>query len=133
MSDKPVPVPSSISRPFWDAAADERLVYQFCADCARAQFYPRARCSHCGSAALEWRDSAGHCTVHAVTHVHIGMPAFKEDVPYDIVMVDVDEGFRMLVNSVNDGDPDHDQIAIGDRGRIVFERRGELALPQFRK
>ena len=54
--------------------------------------------------------------------------AFKLDVPYAVALVDLDEGFRMMANVVG-GDPE--RVAIGDRGAVTFEQRGEIALPQF--
>jgi uncharacterized OB-fold protein len=67
--------------------------------------------------------------VHAVTVVHRApSAAFRVDVPYAIALVDLDEGFRMLANVV---DTDPAAVAIGTRVRLVFEQRGEIALPQF--
>lgn len=128
-STKPVPVPTAETRPFWDGCRAGVLRYQRCAACGRPQFYPRTRCAGCGGADLGWRDSRGLGTVHAVTVVHRApTPAFARDVPYALALVDLDEGFRLMANVVG-GDPE--TVAIGDRVRVVFERRGEMALPQF--
>jgi uncharacterized OB-fold protein len=51
-------------------------------------------------------------------------------VPYAIALVDLDEGFRMMANVLG---PDPESLAIGDRVRVVFETRGDLALPQFER
>jgi uncharacterized OB-fold protein len=128
-TDRPKPVQTVEARPFWDAAAEGQLVFQFCTQCERAQFYPRVLCSHCGSKAVEWRKSSGLATVHAATRIHTGLPSFKADVPYNVVLVDVAEGFRMLMNVV--GNPP--DVGIGDRGRVVFETRDGVALPQFER
>ena len=67
--------------------------------------------------------------MHAVTVVHRApSAAFKADVPYAIALVDLDEGFRMLANVVGTAP---ETVRIGDRVRLVFEPRGEVALPQF--
>lgn len=129
MSDKPVPVATLESKAFWEAAASGQLVYQHCTRCSHAQFYPRVLCSHCGSNEVEWRRSSGLATVHAATRVHIGLAAFKADAPYDVVLVELEEGFRMLMNVV--GNPA--DIAIGDRGIVIFETRDNTALPQFQR
>lgn len=53
-------------------------------------------------------------------------PAFKADTPYAIALVDLDEGFRLMVNVRGGaGAP----LAIGARVRIVFEARGDGAVP----
>ncbi len=68
-----------------------KLGYQRCADCSAAVFYPRVLCPVCGSRALEWRESAGRGTVYATTAVHS-----RNRDPRNVVLVDLDEGFRMM-------------------------------------
>jgi uncharacterized OB-fold protein len=128
-SAKPVPQPTPESQPFWDGCRRGELLYQRCPSCGRAQFYPRPACAGCGGETLEWRRSDGRGTVHAVTVVYRPpTAAFKLDVPYAVALVDLDEGFRMMANIIG---ADPEAIAIGDRVSVTFERRGDLALPQF--
>ena len=67
------------------------LAYQWSAAAGRAVFYPRVICPFTGSARLEWRISKGLGTVHATTVVH---PA--EGTPYNVALIDCDEGFRLM-------------------------------------
>ena len=93
-----------------------KLAYQRCADCLAAIFYPRVLCPACGSRALVWRESAGRGTVYATTAVHS-----RERDPRNVVLVDLDEGFRMM--SRVEGVP-AEEVEIG--ARVSFEvRRGE--------
>jgi len=93
-----------------------KLAYQRCADCSAAIFYPRVLCPMCGSRALVWRESAGRGTVYATTAVHS-----RERDPRNVVLVDLDEGFRMM--SRVEGVP-AEEVEIG--ARVTFEaRRGE--------
>jgi uncharacterized OB-fold protein len=67
--------------------------------------------------------------VHAVTVVHRApSAAFRDAVPYALVLVDLDEGFRMLADVVG---ADPAAVAIGDRVRVVFQDRAGVALPRF--
>ncbi|MEF7617422.1 OB-fold domain-containing protein [Aquincola sp. MAHUQ-54] len=68
-----------------------RLAYQFSPAAGRAVFFPRLVCPFTGSTALEWRVSEGLGTVHATTVVHP-----REGAPYNVALIDVDEGFRMM-------------------------------------
>ena len=90
-----------------------KLAYQRCADCSAAVFYPRVLCPVCGSGALEWRESAGRGTVYATTAVHS-----RNHDPRNVVLVDLDEGFRMMsrVESVP-----AEEVEIG--ARVSFEVR----------
>ena len=124
----PLPKPNSDTQPFWDAAAQGRLVYQYCRSCDRPQFYPRSRCAACQSSNLEWRTSKGDGTIASFTEVmRAPTAAFTAMVPYVIALVDLDEGFRMMVNII---EGDRGKLAIGARTRTVFAEADGVTLPQ---
>jgi uncharacterized OB-fold protein len=126
---KPVPRPTAETREFGEACARGELLYQVCAACRQVQFYPRQHCAACQGAQMEWSRSAGSATVYSHTTVYRApTAAFKADVPYVIALVDVDEGFRMMVNVLG---CDPAEVRIGTRVRIVFrEAGGGIRLPQ---
>ena len=126
---KPIPAATADTREFWDACSRGELLYQVCRSCAGVQFYPRGHCAACKAGELEWRRSAGLGRVYSHTTVYRApTPAFKPDVPYVIALVDLDEGFRMMVNIL---DCAPGAVAIGSRMRIVFRpTEGGVALPQ---
>lgn len=128
---KPEPRPTAETRAFWQGCAEGALLFQRCPGCGHVQFPPRPFCVSCRDHAPEWCRSAGAGTVHSYTVVHRApTPAFKADVPYVIALVDVDEGFRMMVNL---RDCPADGLRIGLRVGIVFEPLpGGGALPQAR-
>ena len=67
------------------------LGYQFSPSLGKAVFYPRVIAPFTGEADLEWRTSKGLGTVHATTVVHP-----QQGDPYNVCLIDVDEGFRMM-------------------------------------
>ena len=67
------------------------LGYQFSLSAGQAVFYPRVIAPKTGAADLEWRGSKGLGTVHATTVVHP-----QQGATYNVCLVDVDEGFRMM-------------------------------------
>ena len=124
----PLPRPNADTQPYWDAAAKGRLIYQYCAACERAQFHPRSHCANCQSRNLEWRESKGHGRIASFTEVQRApTAAFKEMAPYVIALVDLDEGFRMMVNIV---EGEGSRLAIGARTRTVFREVDGFTLPQ---
>lgn len=130
MDAKPIPIPTPETREFWEAANRGELLFQRCGGCGEVQFYPRPFCAKCLSEQLTWERSAGGGTIHTFTVVHRPpSAAFKADVPYIIAMVDLDEGFRMMMNVRNCAPEDP---AIGARVRIIFEPAGDSgqSLPQ---
>ena len=89
----------SVSSPFWEGLRNSKLRFQSCLKCSTANFPPRRSCSACHSEELEWKDSAGEGTIHSITTVHRAPSRkFKHKVPYDLAIVELDEGFRFMVN-----------------------------------
>ena len=106
-------MPAEIQSPlktYLDHLEKGELAYQFSPEAGKAVFYPRVVCPFTGSSKLEWRISKGIGTVHATTVVH---PA--EGKPYNVALIDMDEGFRMM-SRVDGIDPM--QVRIGQRVRL---------------
>jgi hypothetical protein len=112
---------------FWSGCAAGELRYQRCSACAALQSYPRTFCLRCGAADLEWRAAQGTGTVYALTRVERApSDEFRALAPYVIVLVDLDEGYRMMAH----GAPG---LAIGDRVRVLFFEHGGRHLPRFER
>lgn len=125
---RPSPIPNADTRPYWEAADRGELAYRHCLDCGKAQFPPGRVCRHCHGEALEWRVSHGLGTVHSFTIVHRApTPAFAA--PYAILLVDLEEGFRIMTNLRR---ADFAALKIGLPVRVVAEPDGGggPALPQ---
>jgi len=117
--DKPLPVPTPVTRPFWDGLAERRIRIQRCLDCERWVFYPRSHCSHCLSERLEWREVSGAATLYTYTVTRQPTaPFFADEVPQRLAVVQLDEGVRMTSTLVGVDDAD---IRIGMRLKPVFD------------
>ncbi|MDA0785738.1 MAG: Zn-ribbon domain-containing OB-fold protein [Proteobacteria bacterium] len=106
--------------PYWAGAAEGELHYRKCAACDAAIFYPRSICPKCGATDPAWAVSKGEGVVYACTTVHRAPPAFADNAPYTVLLVDIDEGFRMMGGLANNGEGVAD-IAIGDRVAVTFQ------------
>lgn len=125
---RPLPHPTAETRPFWDGCSQGELRYQACTACGAVQLIPRSLCAQCHGSALAWRRSAGLGRILSHTTVHRApTPAFRDDAPYAIALVDLDEGFRLMVN-VKGGDGP--AVAIGARVRVGFCTIDGVVLPQ---
>lgn len=125
---RPVPVPTRLSQPFWDAAAEGRLVLPECANCGRRFFVPEPACPGCLSPTWRYAPSTGEGTVYAVTVVHrVPGPGFE--VPFALAVIDLDDGVTMLSHVV---DCPVDDVVIGLRVRVDFRPlTDEISLPYF--
>ena len=100
-----------------------RLGFQRCAGCEAAVFYPRVLCPVCGSSDLAWETSSGRGVVYATTAVYR-----REDDPYNVVLVDVEEGFRMM--SRVEGVP-AEEVEVGARVTLRLDLTDDGPVPVF--
>ena len=124
--EKPLPVPTPQTQPFWDALAEGRVELQHCADCERYIYYPRTHCPGCLTRDLEWRELSGNGVVHTYTIARRPTaPPWSEDLPQLIAVVELDEGPRLTTELVN---VEPDAIEVGMRVQPVFQAVGEATL-----
>lgn len=126
---KPLPVlGDDLSRAYWGAAREGRLLVQRCRACGEHQFYPRRHCVHCFAPDPEWVEAKGTGRLHTFSVVHrTATPGFAEEVPYVFGIVELDEGPRLTVNVV---DTPLEELRCDLPVRVVFTRvTDELALP----
>jgi uncharacterized OB-fold protein len=129
--ERPLPEPSGVTVPFWDAAAKHKLLIQQCRACGSHQFYPRYNCTKCGSVELDWVEASGRGQIYSYTIARRPThPAFANEVPFVIAIVDLEEGARMTTNIVG---CDPEEVSIGMSVEVTFDdRKKDIALPLFR-
>lgn len=103
-----LPHEDAVSAPFWTGTREHKLMLQFCANCNRYQWYPRAICTSCATENLEWREASGKATVDSWTIVHRA-PVEGFVPPYVIARVLLSEKVIMLTRLVGVKSPTCDQ------------------------
>ena len=128
---KPLPKVDSISRPYWEAARRHELRLQRCADCGTVRFPPKLRCPACLSAAATWELMSGRGRVWSWIEMHQQYFAgFKDEVPYIVLWVELDEGPMIMTNLV---DSDPARLRCDAAVEVTFvDVTDEITLPQFR-
>jgi uncharacterized protein len=108
----------------WTSGA-EAIVYKTCAACGAKQYFRRAFCCVCGAPDPEEKRASGEGTVYATSLVcRAATPETRAHIPYNIVLIDAAEGFRMMAHG------DHD-LAIGDRVIARFVPFAGRLVPYF--
>jgi uncharacterized OB-fold protein len=116
---KPLPVPTPTSKPFWDGLREGKVRLQRCRNCSRWVHYPRSNCPYCLSDDLEWQEVSGNATLYTFTIARRATaPQFQDEVPQKIAVVELDEGMRLTTTLVN---VEESAIQVGMRLRPVFE------------
>lgn len=116
---------------FFAACAKQQLTAQRCRECRSFQHPPRAMCSACGAFELEWSAVSGRGRVFSYTIVHHPIGPVRDRVPYNVVLVDLDDapGVRLVSNLIDAPDG----VTIGQPVEVAWERiNDELLLPRFR-
>jgi len=131
-TEHPVPIPPIIwdNMGYWEGINRHELVFQRCKECGAWRHPPRPVCPKCRSFEKEWAPSTGKGTVYSwVTYQESPHPGFKA--PYSVVLVEMEEGVRLVSNMV---DIKPEDVSIGMPVEVVFEDIAEgLTLPKFRK
>ena len=135
---KPVPVPDEASAPFFEGALHCELMLLRCRACGTFQSpiayigVPlRARCVNCFSGELEWAPSSGKATLYSFVIMHqLYDEAFAAEIPYNIALVETEEGVRLTSQVV---DCPNERLEIGMPLEVTFERMSDaVAVPKFR-
>lgn len=125
-----LPKPTLDSRPFWEGCNAEKLLLQRCNHCKHIFYFARRLCPACGAGELTWEASAGCGRVYSFSEVHVPFqgPEWASQLPYTVVMVDLEEGPRMLSRWLA---PKGSTPTIGQRVRVRFPEVDDQKLPFF--
>jgi uncharacterized OB-fold protein len=129
---KPLPELEGFAGEFYAFCQQGELHFQRCTACGAWRHVPREMCAECGSFEWEWTRSSGRGAVFTWTVVDRALhPAFQADTPYAPVVVEMEEGVRLL-SVIVDCPPD--ELDIGMPVEVAFDEvTPEVTLPKFRR
>lgn len=129
---KPLPAITEHSRPFWEAARNGRLELPRCDHCGTFHTYFEPWCSHCSREGVHWEQLSGRGRIWANCRFHrMYFPGF--DGPYNVAMVELEEGPRLMTNIVGIPHGTLDELPIGLPVQAVFEGvTDEVTLVKFK-
>lgn len=132
ITELPLPLIDEHNKGFWEGCQRRELLVQRCRDCGSLRFPPRPMCPSCNSFEADWAPMSGKGKVltWAICYPPV-MPAFADKVPYNIAIVELDEGVRVVTNLV---DCAPDQIEAGMPVSVVFEDvADDVTLAKFKR
>jgi len=104
-ADSPFTLPG-----FFDALSEGRLLGARCADCEAVLVPPRPACYECGGRSLSVEEQPPRGHVVSYTAVHTPPPAFADEAPYTVAVVELDSGARLTGRL----DADYGDVTIDD-------------------
>jgi hypothetical protein len=122
---KPAVAVSEEVRPYFDAAAQGRLLVKRCSDCGQQHHYPRAMCPFCASDQTEWTEASGAGTIYSFAVAKL--PSGGAHVLAYVTLDDCE--LTMLTNIVADAPAD---LRIGDAVNVIFRDVADgIVIPMF--
>jgi uncharacterized OB-fold protein len=106
--------PDAWTAPFWEAAANHRLVVPRCTACHTFRFPPSPFCWRCRAQTVDWVERPGRGTVYSFTVVwHPILPDLVDTVPYAPAVVELPDtdGVR-IVGALTDASPSDARVGL---------------------
>ncbi|WP_431015324.1 Zn-ribbon domain-containing OB-fold protein [Bradyrhizobium pachyrhizi] len=124
-------VETAVTAPYWQALSEGRLDFQRCRACGHGWLPARAQCSACLSDDSEWCPASGKGRIVSWVVYHIAYaPHLAERIPYNVTIVELAEGPRLMTNIIDH--PDGQGLGVDAPVELVIETDFERALPRFR-
>jgi uncharacterized OB-fold protein len=117
--------------PYWEGARRERLLFQRCQVCSYLRWPPTPICAECLTPGGDWVEVPPTGTVWSfAVYEHAFETSFSGDIPYNVALVELDAGPRLISNIV---DIDNDALKIGLKVTAFFDHvSSEVTLVKFR-
>jgi uncharacterized OB-fold protein len=130
LDTRPKPTVDNWNKPFWAACKDHKLVLQRCTTTGKCFFPPAPVSPFTGRPDWEWITASGTGEIWSFVVFHQSyFDGMKDELPYPVAMVKLDEGPYLLTNL--DGMTAAD-AKIGMRLAVRFPGGpGDFVLPQF--
>ena len=126
----PDPDINEVSKPYWDALQAGRLTFQHCRHCNNNWLPARAECPQCLEADWAWHDASGDAKLISWVVFHRAFhPAFEGRTPYNVAVVELAEGPRMITNVVVD---DAETLVIDQKLSFVPAEEQGHGIARFR-
>lgn len=127
---KPLPAIDQWTKPFWDSCKQHRLVMQRCNASGKFWFPPGPVSPITRGTDWSWTELCGRGRVASWVVMHQRYFAgFADDLPYNIVLVELEEGPFLISNMQDLKDRD---ITVGMPVKVVFDDvTNEISLPKF--
>ena len=112
-----------VAAPFYEGMAQHKVMIQQCVSCST--YLPPAQvvCDHCGSNTLSWVDVSGHGKIYSYVVYHRSFhPAFNQQVPYTVALIELNEGPRLQAQFIGDGESCYVGMPVEPTYKIINDK-----------
>ena len=128
--NKPLPVITPANAPYWESLKQGVISYSQCV-CGHRWLPPRPQCPSCLGTDWKWVGAAGRARlVSWVVYRTAYHEAFAAELPYNVALVELEEGPRLITNIIDC--PDGRGLAAGMALELAVQYEQGMALARFR-
>lgn len=117
---KPLPQIEPGNKEFWDGLAEHEFRVARCDDCGHYNWVRLPACRSCLSERQTWTPVSGRATVWSYSIVHRGPGAFRDEVPYGVVLAKLEEEPRSCLVLGNTVGIPLDELHVGLPLKITY-------------
>lgn len=97
-----VPEYSGFTETFRQGLEAGKFMTTRCAACGKLTFPPKQHCPACWSEDMNWTELSGHGILYARTTIHAAATQFRDEVPFSVGIVDLEEGVRLVTGLIDE-------------------------------
>lgn len=128
--NKPLPLITPVSAPYWQSLEQGALSYLHCV-CGHRWLPPRPQCPACLGTDWKWVRASGRARVISWVVYHTAYhEAFAAELPYNVALVELEEGPRLITNVI--GCADGRGLTAGMAVELTVEYEQNVPLARFR-
>lgn len=127
----PLPQIDDLNKAYWDGVKAGRLSFLQCEQCGHGWLPARSECPHCLGTDIAWTVASGRAKLISWVVYHKPFhPAFAQRVPYNVAVVELEEGPRLISNIIDCDDVS--LLRIDMPLDLAIEDEHGVAVPRFR-
>lgn len=128
---KPIlPTVNDLNRPFWEGCKSGQFLLQECAHCHFKRYPAAPSCPKCLAVESTWQPASGRAELFSyVIFERAYNPAWEGRTPYNVSLVELEEGPIVLSNVIDIPNTD---LKIGMKLNVTFRQESEVSIPVFK-
>ena len=125
-----LPIPNADTEIFYKGCKEKKLLFQKCKNCGHVIWPFSFACPICYNIDTEIIESKGYGKIYTFTIYNVAFhKSFKENVPYVVAIVHLQEGPKLITNIVDSSLKD---IKCEAKVYVKWEKFGDYFMPKFK-
>jgi hypothetical protein len=93
-----------------------------CKSCGAVIAPPSGACYNCGGIEMEWTEVSGKGTLVSFTVIHVAPDEFKDEAPYYIAIIELEEGTRVSARLLGYDPLKPEEVKLGIPLQLTYDK-----------